>query len=492
MKTQKDHTKSGSTGRAKKAALSVQIEVHEKRLAQLKRDLSKLPPEIPESVLDFTLRDLLDASSPYIAKEPHSGVYVYDLIDHFLMQFDPKTLTCSKHHQMTYADILKKELLKPLKMERTSFERPKGSNVLEACVIKAGKKPKTVKENILDPMMRGAGGLWSTPSDMMRLAGGFNEDGELVVQDKRVLISKKGMSELAQVRGINGKTGLALDVEGSVIGKGGGISTYDFKFKFDTSTRNCVVSMCNFTGAEEVNGFISRVVRTMKDLNPRLSEEESLEELTEIDDLQAQLSKADMDNCDEFFLGKQGYIGVKRTDFGLIINWNGIKLPARGKGNRFVIFGEGPHAGKEIIFKQGLGPKKTPYLFIEQGIDSVGFTQVNKEKVIFPEVLEISKDVLGVDGTYKSPHPDGPKPIKVSISKGNLLFAYGKNAPVPGHIANIIRDSNGEISEIWAMTTAEDVPDKIYKFIKGKQGWSLAIALFENPEGNLEKPFPKS
>jgi len=54
---------------------------------------------------------------------------------------------------------MKKELLEPLGILNTSFQRPQNSNVLEACVVKEGLSAKTIKENILDPMMRGAGGL---------------------------------------------------------------------------------------------------------------------------------------------------------------------------------------------------------------------------------------------------------------------------------------------------------------------------------------------
>lgn len=467
------------------------IAPYEKRLATMKTDLQKL--SIPDSAQDLTIQELMDCESAYTS--PPNSLYIYDLIDPFLMQFEPEELASSKLNEITYADILKRELLQPLGMEKTSFQRPIDSNVLEACVIKEGATPKTIKEDILDPMMRGAGGLWSTPRDIMKLARSFSPSGNFLDKAKNSLISKQGVAELTKVRGINGKTGLAMDIEGPVIGKGGGISTYDFKFKLDTSTGNAMVSMCNFTGAEKkFKAFVTKATHSLEDLNPELKVNHNLDESPEIDTgyLEMQLNQADMEKCDEFFIGKQGYVGVKRTDFGIIVNWNGIRLPAKSSVNGFVIFGGGQHDGKEVLFKEGRGSSKTPYLFIEKGIDSAGFTKTSKEKVIIPQHLDFPKDVSGVDGIYKSPHPDGPKPINITATTNELLFAYGENEPVPGQIAKIIRDDkNEEITEIWVMTTAEDVPDKMYKLIKNKNDWSLAIAFFENPETNLENPIPR-
>ncbi|MBA2369787.1 MAG: serine hydrolase [Candidatus Protochlamydia sp.] len=449
---------------------------------------------IPESAQEFTLKDLLNSSSPYMVNSLLEEFYVYDLLDQVLKQFEPEKSISSKYNEITYADILKRELLEPLGMDKTGFQRPIDSNILEACVIKDGSTPKTVKEDIRDPMMRGAGGLWSTPNDIMKLARSFSADGSFLDKNKKKLISKQGVTELAKVRGINGKTGLALD-EGPIVGKGGSISTYDFKFKLDTSTGNAMVSMCNFTGAEkEFNAFISKAIQSLEDLNPKLKANDHLKDTFKIDalHLETQLAHADSNECDEFFTGKQGYVAVKHTDFGIIVNWNGIKLPARGSDKSFVVFGGGSHDGKEILFKEGIGSKKTPYLFIEKGINSVGFMKNSKEEVASPHCLDIPKDVTGIDGTYKSPHPDGPKPISVTTTTDELRFAYGKNDPVPGYIAKIIRDGKAGIIEIWVMTTAEDVPDKMYKLIKTKNDWSLGIALFENPETNLEDPLPRS
>lgn len=460
------------------------IAPYEKRLAILKTDLQKL--FTPESAQDLTIQELLDCESAYTS--PPNSLYIYDLIDQFLMPFES--------NEMTYADILKRELLQPLGMEKTGFQRPLDSNVLEACVIKEGAPPKTVKEDILDPLMRGAGGLWSTPKDIMKLAGSFSSSGNFIDTAKKPLISKQGVAELAKVRGINGKTGLAMDVDGTVIGKGGGISTYDFKFKLDTSTGNAMVSMCNFKGAEKnFNTFVTKAAHSLEDLNPALKVSSDPDESREIDTAYLEMlsSQADMEKCDEFFIGKQGYVGLKRTDFGIIVNWNGVRLPAKTTVKGFVIFGNGLHDGKEILFKEGRGAGKTPYLFIEKGIDSVGFTKTSKEKVIIPQHLDFPKDISGVDGIYQSPHPDGPKAIHVTATTNELLFAYGENESVPGQIAKIIRDDKSEeVTEIWVMTTAEDVPDKMYKLIKKRNDWFLAIALFENPEANLEDPFPRS
>jgi|GEM_PF-2113171 len=440
------------------------------KLIILNADLQKLT--IPDDAQDLTLKDLTGSANSF---------YTYDLINLFLMP--------SNNHQLDYSAIMKRELLQPLDMENTSFERPKNSNVLEACVIKKDSAPKTIKENILDPMMRGAGGLWSSPNDIMKLAGSFSMDDGFLDKDKKPLISKKGVAELTQVRGINGKTALAFDIEGSVIGKGGGISTYDFKFKLDTTNGNAMVSMCNFKGDEKaMDGFVTKAIHSLQDLNPKLQSNQSFETSVKIDSmhLENELNLLKMENCDEFFVGKQGYAGIKHTDFGIIINWNGVKLPAIGEGDHFVIFGGGPHDGKEVLLKFGK-THNTPYLFIEKGIESPGFSQISTIPIY---ELNFPNDVVGIAGIYKSPHPDGPKPISIT-TKDELLFAFGDNDPIAGLVTNVLKD-NDEISEIWVMTTAEEVPDKIYKLIKNENDWSLGIAFFENPEINLEDPLPRS
>ena len=442
-KNKRDHVGSGSAGRVKKGNLNTQIEAHEARLKTLKSDLDKIPK---------TVQDLLKYPSAYI-----QGVYLYQILDELL---EP-----SKKHQTTYADIMKTELLDPLGMTRTSFEKPEDGNVLRGY-----REGSSFDAEILDPLMRGAGGLWSCMGDMVKLVEAYGEDG-LQTSSGTMLISSEGLQDLAQTRGINGNTGLGLNVDGSIVGKGGSIASYEFTLKMDPSKGNAVISMCNFLDdRDNFNPFAENVKGALDGMYPKKEAQKvALPKLTGKETKLA-LEGFPISQCDIFFKGDRGYVGIKRTetDPGIILNWNGQILPVRKLGkDRYFILDDGYPGGQVLRIFKGKKTGKS-YVIIEKGEETNAFQGISKSAMFFPRDMNFLKEVTGARGTYPSAIKGGPT-FKFDIDDSlNCLLSLGEFPPVTGLVTQVVKDEEERTAEVFLQGNCGPFPpDKLFKISRG-------------------------
>lgn len=443
LKNKRDHVGSGSAGRVKKGNLNTQIEAHEGRLKMLKSDLDKIPK---------TIQELLKHPSAYV-----QGIYVYQILDELLKP--------SGNHQTTYADIMKTELLDPLGMTRTSFDKPKDPNVLRA--YRAGS---SFDAEILDPLMRGSGGLWSCMEDMVKLVEAYGKDG-LKTESGKTLISLEGVQDLAQIRGVNGNTGLGLNVDGPIVGKGGSVASYEFTLKMDPSKGNAVISMCNFKNdrsnfdpfASSVKGALDEMYpkeKTQKIIPPKLTEKET----------KLALEGFPISQCDIFFKGDRGYVGIKRTEIdpGIILNWNGQTLPVRKLGkDRYLILDDGYPGGQVLRIFKGKKTGKS-YVIIEKGEETNAFQGIPKSAMFFPKDTGFLKDLNGAKGTYQSTIKGGPT-FKFDIDDSpNCRLSLGEFPPVTGLVTKVVKDKEEQTTEVFLQGNCGPFPpDKLFKISRG-------------------------
>ena len=193
---------------------------------------------------------------------PGDGIYAYSNQISLAAVFIEKAYNRAhpeSSERFTYADILRREVFEPLGMSRTSFVRPE-ENVMRA-YRNDGGIPQSEDADIRDPMHQPAGGLWSTAADIGKLAQAFAKafksgEGLKSADGRKVLLSPEALEDFLNPRGVSGVTAVGIDVVGPFFGKGGEISTYDFKFSFDRETGSYIVSLCNFKNSPEFGGEI--------------------------------------------------------------------------------------------------------------------------------------------------------------------------------------------------------------------------------------------
>lgn len=436
--------------------------------------------------------------------------------------------------KFTYADILRREVFEPLGMSRTSFVRP-GENVMRA-YRNDGGVPQSEDADIRDPMHQPAGGLWSTAADIGKLAQAFAKafksgEGLKSADDRRVLLSPDALEDFLSPRGVSGVTAVGIDVVGPFFGKGGEISTYDFKFSFDRETGSYIVSLCNFKNSPEFGGeieegrkpgYINHVIPTLDEMHSRFAAPRIPASAT-IDSQKASESLATLPlhSCDLFFYGGMGIIGMDSKN-PKWLNWNGEILPMEQVGkNKFLITGDGPHAGKAVRF--GKGGKGNPYVFIE--------TTPKTEKVVTPvafkavqpagpwqpgsaesariseiETLKLQQDlplgeILEANGIYVSTKgAEGAPPITLSIDEtaGTIkvrsierLDSEGLPIEVPMTISSSKTDTDGHLNELWLVGNFMRVPLYQLKLSKQDSGkWMLEVIDFSSKD-SVDEMLPK-
>jgi hypothetical protein len=330
---------------------------------------------------------------------------------------------------------------------------------------------------ILDPKMRPAGGLWSTPNDMIKLAKAFKKEGLVIQQNgsnqAKQLISSKGIQDLATCRGINGKSALGLDVIGSLVGKGGEIETYDFKFKINLDTQTYLISMNNFAKTRPAfDTYISRSVNFIDELDGKKSTNEAKVATTfpEVFPFGGGYT--------HFFIGQTGYVGVEKnsSEEKISLNWNGQLLPLEKINENMYKVTSGPYEDREVVFAEGEASGSN-YLFIQhmndvKVMESYGFREVNNEAqqqeiqgIKLNNNLSLEK-FLEASGDYISPLGAPPLALSVDSEKG-LTLKVDKGPPVGGIVTNVRNDENAEPAEIWFMGNFSEPPDKIFKIAKG-------------------------
>lgn len=426
--------------------------------------------------------------------------------------------------RFTYADILRREVFEPLDMSRTSFVRPQ-ENVLRAYRNNGGI-PQSEDADIRDPVHQPAGGLWSTAADIGKLAQAFanafkSGEGLKSADGRRVLLSPDALEDFLRPRGVSGVAALGIDVVGPFFGKGGEISTYDFKFSFDRETGSYIVSLCNFKNSPEFGGeiedgyklgYINHVIPTLDKMHSRFAGPRTAFAVVKNPQKASDLfSSCPLHSCDLFFYGGMGIIGMNSKD-PKWLNWNGEILPMEQFGkNKFLIIGDGRHAGKTVRF--GRGGKGNSYVFIE--------TTPKTEKVITPiafklvqpgpwrvgsaesariseiETLKLQRDlplreILDAQGTYISTRgAEGAPPITIGIDEGtgtvNLsseerLDAEGRPIEIPMTISSS-KSIDGQLNELWLVGNFMRVPLYQLKLSKQDSGkWSLEVIDFSSKD----------
>ncbi len=411
--------------------------------------------------LDEILKSMQPKGIRFIAN-PGDGVYSYSNQIELAAVMIEKAIEKAYNKKMNYADIMKAELLDPLGMTRTSFNKPTDTNVLRAF-----HEGSSFDAEILDPLMQGAGGLWSCMEDMTKLVEAYGEKG-LITPSGVTLISAEGLKDIAQRRGLNGNTGLGLNIEGSIVGKGGSVITYGFTLKMDPSNGNAVISMCNFMDdkknfdpfAKGVQGALDAMYpdRAMLSAKPKPTEKE------------AQLAKegCPMNECDLFFRGDRGYVGVKQIneDPGIKLNWNGQTLPVRNLGEgRYLIFDDGYSGGQilQIITGKHTG---TTYAIIEKEGETNAFQKIDKSKMFFPQDTSFLNDIVKAKGIYVSTIKGGPM-FKFDIDKSNCVLSIGDFPPVTGLVINVDKDENGTKEVFLQGNCGPFPPDKQFRISRG-------------------------
>lgn len=465
---------------------------------------------------------------------PGDGIYAYSNQISLAAVFIEKAYNCAyqeanpdSSEHFTYADILRREVLEPLGMSRTSFVRPE-ENVMRA-YRNDGGVPQSEDTDIRDPMHQPAGGLWSTAADIGKLAHAFAQafktgEGLKSADGRKVLLSPEALEDFLRPRGVSGVTALGIDVVSPFFGKGGEIATYDFKFSFDRETGSYIVSLCNFKNSPEFGGeaedgrkegFINHVIPTLDEMHSRFaSHKASSPFASSFREVSSPLESLPLHSCDRFFYGGMGIVGMNSED-PKWLNWNGEILPLEQVGKKkYLVAGDGRHAGKSVKF--GKGGKGSQYVFIEttpkteKVIKTDAFKAVQTGSSESARVNEIETlkqqqnlalgEILDAQETYVSTKgAEGAPPITVSIdastgtvkvSSEERIDSEGRPIDVPMTISGSKNDSAGHLNELWLIGNFVRVPLYQLKLSKLNSGkWMLEVIDFSSKD-SVDKMLP--
>jgi len=383
----------------------------------------------------MSLTDILDAKKPGSVKfYGHPGDQIYSYSNHIGLAAAMLEIACEK----PYSDILQQELLAPLGMNRTSYDCPADDNVLLAyrppSTSEERDSPSSAKMEVKDPMMQGAGGLWSCADDMAKLgtALGSALSGkiDLTGQGGRVVISAANLQSMMRPQTVNAPCGLAFDLEGDVIGKGGGIHGYDFKFKVDTKSGCCVSMMCNHAGQGDFGRYLEITSNALLELNPRIS----LPQASKKSPMYMEITELPIEECSQQFKGFSGCLAFPKQRPLTRINFNGTTLPVKGLPHNtsqgltecYLIVGDSPFHGKELqIYQQN----HHLYACLSDGLEVWSFGQITGTE--FPVVTprEIVEQLASASGDYIDTILGGPPPHQIRVDSDNGLTLSFPDSP---------------------------------------------------------------
>lgn len=418
----------------------------------------------------------------------HPGDKIYSYSNHIGLAAAMIEIACEK----PYSEVLKEIVLEPLGMTRTSYLCPNDDNVLLAFVPPLPgteeTQPKSQKLEVKDPMMQGAGGLWSCMDDMEKLGIALGKalsgKQDLKNDNGRVIISRENLEKMITPQSINAPCGLAFDLENDVIGKGGGVFGYDFKFKVDSKTGNCISMMCNHAGQGKFDRYLAMSTEVLTTLNPQvslLSSSKPKPKSIVIEDLT-------IAECPRQFKGFSGILAFPDEYPLTRVNFNGTTLPVKQlsvKGtnlfDRYVVIGDSPFQGKELHLFQ-----KNEHLYpcFSEGMEVWSFGEINNENFPVISAEAIHKQFNQAEGDYIDTAPGGPPPHEIRIdSKNGILLSFPDMEPSKCLITSF------SDTEINFRTCIGDGPQPFsFKLIKsiGKEDWRLLVLNGETgePAGN--------
>jgi CubicO group peptidase (beta-lactamase class C family) len=359
-----------------------------------------------------SLSDILDekeAGSVKFYGNPGDGIYSYS--NHIGLAAAMIEIACGK----PYEEVLRETVLEPLGMERSSYACPDDDNVLLAYKPAPNEESQATSEKLVvtDPMMQGAGGMWTCMDDMAKLGGALGkavkDKGALESKEGKTLISEENLQEMMKTQAENAPCGLALDLQGDMVGKGGGIYGYDFKFYLDRKSGNAVSTLCNHAGVGDFARFLAVSVDSLKALNPAMH----LPEYNKAKALERACEPLSIDQCDQFYKGFSGIVAFEDESPLTRMNFNGTTLPLEameGDEERYLIAGNSPFSGKELHMVESNGRR---YPCFVDGMEVWSFGLI--EKPDFPTVdpALLAKMV----GDYLDSGPGGAPPHQIRFSE---------------------------------------------------------------------------
>ena len=418
----------------------------------------------------------------------YPGDQIYSYSNHIGLAAAMIEIACEK----PYSEVLKETVLDPLGMTRTSYLCPNDENVLLAFAPPLPgteeTQPKSQKLEVTDPMMQGAGGLWSCMDDMAKLGvalgKALSKKKDLTNDRGHVIISRENLEKMMTPQAINAPCGLAFDLENDVIGKGGGVFGYDFKFKVDSKTGNCISMMCNHAGQGKFDRYLAMSTEVLTTLNPKVSLPSSSKPKPKsivIEDLT-------IAECPRQFKGFSGILAFPDEHPLTRVNFNGTTLPVKQlsvKGtnlfDRYVVIGDSPFQGKELQLFQ-----KNEHLYpcFSEGMEVWSFGEINNENFPVISAEAIHKQFNQAAGDYIDTTPGGPPPHTIRVdSKNGISLSFPDMAPSKCLITSF------SDTEINFRTCIGGGPQPFsFKLIKsiGEEDWRLLVLNGETgePAGN--------
>jgi hypothetical protein len=285
---------------------------------------------------------------------------------------------------------------------------------------------------------------------------------------------------MARSHTVNAPCGLAFDLEGDVIGKGGGIHGYDFKFKIDTKSGACVSTMCNHAGRGDFDRYLSTTFLALSMLNPNIS----LPQIAKKPASHAEVSELPIIECQQHFKGVSGFLAFPSARPLTRINFNGTTLPVKQLPpasedvvERYIILGDSAFQGKELIIYE---QNNHLYPCFSEGMEVWSFGEIKRRDYPVVSPNELSKKFASASGDYIDKTPGGPQPhqIRIDPDKG-LTIGFPKDSPSKCLITAL---ADNEISFIGCLG---DGPQCVsFKLTKEKASdvWSLTILNIETDE----------
>jgi hypothetical protein len=466
------------------------------KLGKMQQDLNKLPRKIPESVLDLTLQDLLDVHTAYIKKVKNKKldepVYVYDLLDQFLMQFDPETLTCSKDHQFAYDDIMKRELLDPLGMTHSGFYGTPGTQMAVTFM-----NAETQKEQSKDPphesvLTHGSGFGRTTLVDASKLAKALvHPKGLVSAQGGKVLLTKEELQDITRAHSRNNKNwGLGAcitSMNGECFEKGGCLDQDGYSFWVDRGSGIGMIGMTN-SDKRPFHLFGEFQKRVEEIYHPTVKSFKRTETASPFPSVEHYL-KHPLKKAKEYYEGSAGKAAVLfdwEKDKKGIIHWSGTPFEAaKQKDGTFRITTPGKFEHALVSKIQGA---HTEHFYL--AIGDFSFKQTDLGNIPTDEdITSAQKELAKFAGDYTNPEkPEwGVFRFDVQGDPGNLLLRacyVDKKSQVkaltPLAIVKVERQKEHP-QKINAISFNGhgifDIPDKIFRFVLDPKGhWQLEVS----------------